>query len=65
MLGALVSIGIGEHEQAFRWLERGYQDRAQMLSELYAEAAFDPLRSDARFADLLRRVGLPADGPKH
>ena len=58
LLFALVSIGLGEHDEAFRWLERGYEDRSQMLSELKVEAAFDPLRSDPRFADLLRRVGL-------
>jgi len=58
MLGALVCIGMGEHDEAFDWLERGYADRAQMLSELKVEAAFDPLRDDPRFADLLRRVGL-------
>jgi tetratricopeptide (TPR) repeat protein len=58
MLQALIAIGLGEQDQAFVWLEKSYEDRAQMLSELRAEPAFDPLRSDPRFADLLQRVGL-------
>jgi eukaryotic-like serine/threonine-protein kinase len=60
MVQALIAIGLGERDQAFVWLEKGYEDRAQMLSELRAEPAFDPLRSDPRFADLLQRVGLKA-----
>jgi serine/threonine protein kinase/tetratricopeptide (TPR) repeat protein len=58
LLFALAATGLGEHDEAFRWLERGYEDRSQMLSELKVEAAFDPLRSDPRFTGLLRRVGL-------
>jgi tetratricopeptide (TPR) repeat protein len=60
MLGALISVGMGEHEQAFDWLEKAFADRAQMLSELKAEPAFDPLRADPRFTDLLERIGLNA-----
>jgi hypothetical protein len=63
MLGALTAIGMGEHERAFGCLEQGYADRAQMMSELKAEPAFDPLRADPRFADLLRRVGLEPPQP--
>jgi TolB-like protein/tetratricopeptide (TPR) repeat protein len=58
MLGALIATGMGEHGQAIGWLEQCYADRAQMMSELKAEPAFDPLRGDPRFTDLLRRVGL-------
>jgi eukaryotic-like serine/threonine-protein kinase len=60
MLGALIATGMGEHNQALDWLEQAYADRAQMLSELKAEPAFDPLRADPRFCDLMRRVGLEA-----
>jgi serine/threonine-protein kinase len=60
MLGALIATGLGEHDQAFGWLEQSHVDRAQMMSELNAEPLFDPLRADPRFADLLRRVGLEA-----
>src|SRR5207237_699687 len=63
MLGALIALGMGEHDEAFAWLEKAFADRAQMLSELKAETAFDPLRTDPRFADLLRRIGLATLGP--
>ncbi len=60
MLGALIAVGMGEHDRALGWLEKGYEEGAQMMSELKAEPAFDPLRAAPRFADLLRRVGLGA-----
>src|SRR5262249_14676052 len=47
-LSALIAIGLGEHDQALSWLEKAYEDRAQMLSELAVEPAFDPLRPDPR-----------------
>jgi hypothetical protein len=59
MLGALIALGMGDHDQAFDWLEKAYADRAQMLSEIKAEPAFDPLRGDPRYADLLRRLNFP------
>jgi serine/threonine protein kinase/tetratricopeptide (TPR) repeat protein len=58
MVPALIAIGLGEHDQAFAWLEKSYEDRAQMMSELSVEPVFDPLRPDPRFTDLLHRVGL-------
>jgi tetratricopeptide (TPR) repeat protein len=58
MNSAIIAIGLGDHDAAFGWLEKGYQDKSQMLSELRVETAFDPLRADPRFADLLVRVGL-------
>jgi hypothetical protein len=58
MLPALVHVGLSDHDAAFVEMERGFAEGAQMLSELRVEAAFDPLRSDPRFADLLRRVRL-------
>lgn len=56
---ALVHAGLGEAETALTLLERAYQDRATALVTLRIEPAFDPLRGDARFHDLLSRVGLP------
>jgi TolB-like protein/Flp pilus assembly protein TadD len=55
---SLTHLGAGDTEQAFAWLERAYQARAGMTM-LKAYPYWDPLRRDARFADLLRRVGLP------
>lgn len=53
-----VYIGLGEKDQAFTWLEKSYQERSNFIAFFKVLAMVDPLRSDPRFADLLRRVGL-------
>ncbi len=55
---ALVYVGLGEKEQAFTWLEKACEERTNFLAYLKVHAIWDPLRSDPRFADLLRRIGL-------
>jgi DNA-binding winged helix-turn-helix (wHTH) protein/TolB-like protein/tetratricopeptide (TPR) repeat protein len=55
---ALLYMGLGERQLAFEWLEKAYEDRNWVLGLLKVDAMFDPLRSDQRFQDLLRRVGL-------
>lgn len=55
---ALVHVGFGEIDKAFRWLDTAYEHRSDWLVHLKIEPALDPLRSDARFANLERRVGL-------
>jgi TolB-like protein/Tfp pilus assembly protein PilF len=57
---ALVYAGLEDKDQAFTWLEKAYEERFSRLAYLKVEALWDPLRSDPRFADLLRRVGIPA-----
>ena len=56
---ALVQIGLGERDQAVASLEQGYTDRDQWMLYLKVDPHLDDLRSDPRFKDLLRRVGLP------
>jgi eukaryotic-like serine/threonine-protein kinase len=56
---AVIHVGLGEKDQAFEWLERAYQEHSSWLSYLNVESRLDPLHSDPRFADLVRRVGLP------
>jgi eukaryotic-like serine/threonine-protein kinase len=56
---ALINIGLGQKDQAFEWLYRAYDGRDFMLTLLQVEPAFEPLRSDPRFAELVRKVGLP------
>jgi len=56
---AVVYAGLGEKDQAFQWLEKAYQDRADDLRQLKVDPLLDNLRPDPRFADLVRRVGLP------
>lgn len=52
------SIGMGNKEQAFVWLERAYAQHANSMVTLRVDPLYDPLRDDPRFQDLLRRVGL-------
>ncbi|MBV9625388.1 MAG: protein kinase [Acidobacteria bacterium] len=56
---ALVFVGLGEKDQAFAALEQAFRERSTLLTYLKMDARFNPLRADPRYADLLRRVGLP------
>jgi eukaryotic-like serine/threonine-protein kinase len=55
---AVIHLGLGEKDQAFDWMQKAYDDRSAWLVYLKVDPLFDPVRGDARFADLLRRVGL-------
>ena len=57
---AAAYAALNEIDVAFDWLEKAYDERSPRMIELGLDPVFDPLRSDPRFADLLRRVGLPA-----
>jgi hypothetical protein len=50
---------LGEKDQAFRWLDTAYQERDYSLLGLKTDYSLDPIRSDPRFAELVRKVGLP------
>jgi tetratricopeptide (TPR) repeat protein len=54
---ALIYASMGDNEQAMNWLERAYEERFN--PSILLRSGFHPLRSDPRFEDLLRRVGLP------
>ena len=56
---AHIYAGLGEKERAFQWLEKAYAGRDDGLTQLKVDPLFDSLRSDPRFIDLVRRVGLP------
>jgi TolB-like protein/DNA-binding winged helix-turn-helix (wHTH) protein/Tfp pilus assembly protein PilF len=56
---ALIYLGLGNKDQAMIWLNKAYQ--ARFNPSILVRPAFDSLRSDARFQDLLRRIGLPPD----
>ena len=48
-----------DKDKAFEWLEKAYEERAGWVIYVGVQPIFDGLRSDPRFAELLRRVGLP------
>lgn len=50
---------LGQKDEAFVWLEKAYQDRDYQMTELNVRPELDSIRSDPRFAELVRRVGLP------
>jgi eukaryotic-like serine/threonine-protein kinase len=54
---AIIHLGLGKLDEALKWLEKAYEERAGFLAYLKVEPLFDPLRTEARFQDLLRRVG--------
>ena len=55
---ATVYVGLGEKDAAFRTLEQAVEDRADCVPWIKPDSKIDPLRSDPRYAALLRRVGL-------
>jgi Tfp pilus assembly protein PilF len=50
---------IGDKEQAFAWLEKAYAEKAFSIQNIKVALAMDSLRTDPRYADLLKRMGLP------
>ncbi len=57
---AVVYIGLGRKDDAFRWLDKAYDERCEYLVYLGTEPLADPLRADPRFASLLNRIGIKA-----
>jgi tetratricopeptide (TPR) repeat protein len=54
---ALIYVGLGDLDEAMIWLNKGYD--ARFNPSILLRPAFDPLRSDTRFKELLHRIGLP------
>jgi TolB-like protein/DNA-binding winged helix-turn-helix (wHTH) protein/Flp pilus assembly protein TadD len=54
---AMIYASLGDRDQAMSWLEKGYDERFN--PSVLLRPGFDPLRSDSRFRNLLRRIGLP------
>jgi len=56
---ASIYFAAGDKEHGFAWLEKAYNERDDGLELIRGDPAIAPYRSDPRFADLLRRMGLP------
>lgn len=56
---AMIYCQKGEINQAFKWLEKSYQDREVEMYWLKVEPPFEPIRSDPRYQELLDKVGFP------
>jgi hypothetical protein len=56
---AEISLGLGDNDRVFEWLEKAYEERARPLVMLKVEPELDPVRSDTRFQDLLLRMNFP------
>jgi eukaryotic-like serine/threonine-protein kinase len=54
-----IYAGLGDKDEAFRLLEKGYAERSATMPWLAVDVFWDGMRSDPRYADLLRRIGLP------
>ena len=55
---ALVHVGLGQKDEALALLEKSYEERYPWLIHLNVEPRLDPIRSDPRFADFVRRIGF-------
>lgn len=61
---ALMHAALGDKDEAFRWLDHAAQERASLLPYITWDRRADNLRSDPRYDDLLRRLGLPPSSSK-
>lgn len=50
---------LGDKDEAFSWLEKAYSEKAEDLQFIKQAKPMDPFRSDPRYIDLLKRMGLP------
>ena len=55
---AVIYIALGDKDQAFTWLEKAYEEHSVLMIFLNVEPKFDAIRSDLRFLNLVRRIGL-------
>jgi hypothetical protein len=55
---AQINVALGNHDEAFTYLELAYQTHALLLLTLKVEGLWDPLRSDPRFKALLKKMNL-------
>jgi hypothetical protein len=62
VLLAAAYAALGDNDRAFELLERAWRQRSRGLLAIKVQPTYDSLRSDARYADLVRRIGFPPGG---
>jgi hypothetical protein len=55
---ATIYVALGDKNQTFEWLNKAIPEHTSYLAFMRMEPKFDPIRSDPRFADFMRRIGL-------
>ena len=55
---AVLCAGLNERDEAFRWLQKAWEDREEDLAFINVDPRFEAFRSDPRFVEVLRSVGL-------
>jgi hypothetical protein len=55
----LIYIGLGHSDEAFQWLNRAYEERSDLFVYLRVDPRLDPVRSDPRFQEMVRRMNFP------
>ncbi|HEY2819503.1 MAG TPA: protein kinase [Candidatus Acidoferrum sp.] len=58
---AVVYVGMGDKDHAFLLLNKGYDERFTRMAYIRQEAFWDPLRSDPRYAELIRKMNFPVE----
>jgi adenylate cyclase len=53
-----IYLGLGDRDRALEWLWKAYEDRSSALVWLKVDPIYDPVRSEPRFIELLKKVGL-------
>ena len=59
LIFAVLYTELDDREKAFEWLEKSFQERSVWLINLKADPQFDRLRSDPRFKNLVKKIGIP------
>jgi serine/threonine-protein kinase len=56
---AVIYVGLGDKNQTFEWLQKALEDRSHWVIWLKCDPRFDSIRSDPRYGEVMRRMGLP------
>ena len=57
---AVIHAGLGDKDETLAWLQKAYDDRdSSWLVDVNVDPRFEPLRSDARFGELVRKISGP------